>query len=129
MFVLSLAFAAMQLAASSLSGELSSAARPRSPCFSLSDWSGWKALDDRTLLLRLRGRDVYRIDLAHETSLLRSPGARLVSVVQGGEQVCRPIDLDLRVSDTAGSAVPIQAKSIRRLSEAEVEALPPSDRP
>lgn len=128
MIVLGFAFAAAQLAAS-LSHETSPPPRPRALCFSLSDWSGWKAPDDRTLLLRVRGRDVYRIDLTHGTSLLRSPGARLVSVVQGGEQVCRPIDLDLRVSDGGGSSVPIQAKSIRRLSKAEVETLPRRDRP
>lgn len=128
MIVLSLAIAAAQLVAS-FSGDTSPAPRPRAQSFSLSDWRGWTAPDDHTVLLRVSGNDIYQIELAHGTSLLQSPSARLVSVVRESERVRDPVDLDLRVSDATGLAVPIRAKSIRRLSRAEIETLPRRDRP
>lgn len=104
------------------------APRPARACFSLSDWSGWSAPDKNTLLMRVRNRDVYRVDLSHGTSQLTSPGVHIVSVVRGSDQVCRPIDLDLRVSD-GSFAMPIMAKSITRLTTEEIAALPKRDRP
>lgn len=105
------------------------APKPARSCFSLSDWSGWSAPDKNTLLMRVRNREVYRVDLSHGTSQLTSPGVHIVSIVRGSDQVCRPIDLDLRVSDSMGFAMPIMAKSITRLSAEEVAALPKRDRP
>jgi hypothetical protein len=102
---------------------------PARTCFSLSDWSGWSAPDKDTLLMRVRNRDVYRVDLSHGTSQLTSPGVHIVSIVRGSDQVCRPIDLDLRVADSMGFAMPIMAKSITRLTTEEIAALPKRDRP
>ena len=109
------------------------AARPAKPaptrsCFSLSDWSGWSAPDKNTLYMKVRHREVYRVDLSHGTNQLTSPGVHLVSVVRGANTVCQPIDLDLRVSDGFMS-MPIMAKTITRLTPEEVAALPKKDRP
>ena len=104
------------------------APRPARTCFSLSDWSGWSAPDKNTLLMRVRNREVYRVDLSHGTSQLTSPGVHIVSVVRGTDTVCKPIDLDLRVSD-GHFAMPIMAKSITRLTTEEIAALPKRDRP
>ena len=104
------------------------AAKPARVCFSLSDWQGWSAPDRDTLLMRVRNRDVYRVELSHGTSQLTSPGVHLVSVVRGIDQVCRPHDLDLRVSDGM-FAMPIMAKSITKLTKEEIAALPKRDRP
>lgn len=128
MIALSLASAAMRFA-TSWSSDRSPPPRVRPRSFSLLDWRGWKAPDDHTLLLRMSSYDIYRIDLTQGTSLLQAPGARLVSVVQDGERGRRPLDLDLRISDATGAAVSIQAKSIRRLSRSEADALPHCDRP
>ena len=105
------------------------APRPARTCFSLSDWSGWSAPNKDTLYLKVRNRDVYRVDLSHGTSQLTSPGVHLVSIVRGSDQICAPIDLDLRVSDSMGFAMPIMAKSITRLTTEEIAALPKRDRP
>ena len=102
--------------------------RPARSCFALSDWDGWSAPNKDTLYLKVRHRDVYRVDLAHGTNQLTSPGVHLVSVVRGSDQVCRPIDLDLRVSD-GFMAMPIMAKAITRLTPEEIAALPKKDRP
>jgi hypothetical protein len=64
----------------------------------------------------VRNRDVYQVDLSHGTSQLTSPGVHLVSIVRGVDTVCSPLDLDLRVSDGFGFAMPIMAKSITKLS-------------
>jgi hypothetical protein len=127
-----LATALLAAAAPALAAEKS--AGPKAPpaartCFFLSDWDGWKAPDDNTLYLKVRLRDVYRVDLAHGTSQLTSPGVHLVSIVRGSSQVCAPIDLDLRVSDSMGFATPIMARSITKLTPEEIAAIPKKDRP
>jgi hypothetical protein len=105
------------------------AARPVRACFSLSDWHGWSAPDKNTLLMKVRNRDVYRVELSHGTSQLTSPGVHLVSVVRGVDSVCAPLDLDLRVADGYGFAMPIMAKTITKLSPEEIAAIPKKDRP
>jgi hypothetical protein len=104
------------------------APKPARTCFSLSDWQGWSAPDRDTLYMKVRNRDVYRVELSHGTNQLTSPGVHLVSVVRGIDQVCRPHDLDLRVSDGM-FAMPIMAKSITKLTKEEIAALPKRDRP
>ena len=103
--------------------------RPARSCFSLSDWDNWRAPDNDTLYLRVRNRDVYRVDLAHGTSQLTSPGVHLVSVTRGIDQVCTPLDLDLRVSDGSGIAIPVMAKSITKLTPDEIKAIPKKYKP
>jgi hypothetical protein len=105
------------------------AAKPARSCFYLSDWEGWSAPDRDTLYLRVRNRDVYQVKLSHGTSQLTSPGVHLVSVVRGVDSICHPLDLDLRVSDGYGFAMPIMAKSITKLSAEQVAAIPKKDRP
>ncbi len=103
--------------------------RPARQCFSLSDWDNWSAPDRDTLYLKVRNRDVYQVDLSNGSSLLTSPGVHLVSVVRGVDSVCGPLDLDLRVSDGFGMAMPIMAKSITKLSAEQIAAIPKRDRP
>lgn len=104
-------------------------AKPARQCFYLSDWRGWTAPDKNTLYMKVRGRDVYRVDLAYGSNQLTWPGSHLVSVVRGPDSVCHPLDLDLRVSDGFGFAMPIRAKAITKLTPEEVAALPKKDRP
>ncbi|ALL12082.1 DUF6491 family protein [Caulobacter henricii] len=105
------------------------AAKPRPPCFSLSDWHGWSSPSRDVLYMKIRNRDVYRLDLAHGSNQLRSPGTHLVSVVRGSDRICTPIDLDLRVSDGFGIEMPIRAKTITKLTPEEIAAIPKKDRP
>ncbi|ACL93730.1 DUF6491 family protein [Caulobacter vibrioides] len=109
--------------------EPSKAAKPARQCFYLSDWRGWTAPDKNTLYMKVRGRDVYRVDLAYGSNQLTWPGTHLVSVVRGPDSVCHPLDLDLRVSDGFGMPLPIRAKTITKLTPEEVQALPKKHRP
>ena len=118
-------------AAPALADPAAKDAAPRAArsCFYLSDWDGWSAPDKNTLYLKVRNRDVYRVDLAHGTNQLTSPGVHLVSVVRGVDSVCAPLDLDLRVSDGFGMDMPIRAKTITKLTREEIAAIPKKDRP
>lgn len=98
-------------------------------CFYLSDWRGWTAPDKDTLYLKVRGKDVYKVDLAYGTNQLTWPGTHLVSVIRGVDSVCSPLDLDLRVSDGFGMAIPIRAKTITKLTPEQVAAIPKKYQP
>lgn len=110
-------------------GALAKPAKPARTCFSLSDWHGWTAPNKNTMYLKVRNRDVYRLDLAHGSSQLTWPGSHLVTIVRGSDNICSPLDLDLRVSDGTGFAIPIRAKTITKLTTEEIAALPKKDRP
>lgn len=98
-------------------------------CFYLSDWRGWTAPDKDTLYLKVRGKDVYKVDLAYGSSQLTWPGTHLVSIVRGVDSVCSPMDLDLRVSDGFGMAIPIRAKTITKLTPEQIAAIPKKYKP
>ncbi len=123
------------LAIAGLSASVASAqdaAKPVKPprqCFYLSDWRGWTAPDKNTLYMKVNGRDVYRVDLAWGANELTWPGSHIVSVVRGSDSICNPLDLDLRVSDGSGFAMPIRAKAITKLTPDEVKALPKKYQP
>jgi hypothetical protein len=106
-----------------------SAAKPRPPCFSLSDWDGWSSPSRDVLYMKVRNKEVYRLDLTRGSNQLGSPGSHIVSVVRGSDRICNPIDLDLRVSDGMGLAIPIRAKTITKLTPEEIAAIPKKDRP
>jgi Family of unknown function (DUF6491) len=104
-------------------------AKPARQCFYLSDWRGWTAPNKDTLYLKVRGKDVYKVDLAYGSNQLTWPGNHLVSVVRGVDSVCSPLDLDLSVSDGFGMAIPIRAKSITKLTPEQIALIPKKDRP
>jgi len=105
------------------------AIKPARQCFYLSDWRGWTAPNKDTLYMKVRGRDVYRVDLAFGSNQLTWPGTHLVSIVRGTDSICHPLDLDLRVGDGLGPAIPIRAKTITKLTPEQIAALPKKDRP
>ena len=67
--------------------------------------------------------------LAWGSNQLTWPGSHLVSVVRGSDSICQPLDLDLRVSDGMGFAVPIRAKAITKLTPDEIKAIPKKYQP
>ena len=105
------------------------AAKPARQCFYLSDWRGWTAPNKDTLYMKVRGRDVYRVDLSWGSNQLTWPGTHLISTVRGSDSICHPLDLDLQVSDGMGFATPIRAKAITKLTPDEVKAIPKKYQP
>ncbi|GGE99884.1 hypothetical protein GCM10011611_01860 [Aliidongia dinghuensis] len=105
-------------------------ASPKRQCFSLTDWrGGWRAPNPSVIYIRVNISDVWRIDLSTPSNQLMWPDRHLVSVARGGDAVCAPIDLDLKVADTHGYREPLIAKAITKLTPEEVAALPVKDRP
>jgi len=109
-------------------GARAASAQASRSCFSLSDWHGWEALGDRTLLLHVDISDVYRADLAADAPMLQWAGVHLTSIVTGPAMVCLPIDLQLQASDGEGFSEPVFVKALTKLTPAEVLALRPARR-
>jgi hypothetical protein len=101
---------------------------PRS-CFRATDWEGWRAPSADVLYLRVRHKDVYRVDLSAGSPLLKSVGAILVSNVRGTNLVCSPLDLDLSVADPSGFSTRLIPKAITKLTPEDVAAIPAKYRP
>lgn len=98
-------------------------------CFQSTDWQGWSSPSPTVLYLRVRIKDVYRLDLSAGSNQLQWPSNHLINTVRGSSTICSAIDLDLAVSDGAGFTQPLIVKSIRKLTPEEVAALPKKDRP
>lgn len=122
-----LAAAAMVVTTAPLAAQAAPAATPAASansCFYVRDWQGSTAPSDDTLLLRVNGRDVYKVDVGSGAKQLDGPGAYLISVTRGAPTVCKAIDLDLVIASTGGFRTPLIAKSIVKLTPAEIAAIP-----
>ena len=109
------------------------AAQPAShggQCFSSTRFENWRAPDARTIYIRVRANQYFRLDLAGECSALRVPGAQLITTFRGSDMVCSALDWDLKVSAGLDNTVePCLVKTMTRLAPAEVAALPEKVRP
>jgi hypothetical protein len=103
--------------------------RDSGPCFFVSQWTSSTALDDKTLLLRVNHRDVYKVGVTGGANELKYPGTFLVSQ-NHGNTICSHLDLQLSTSDTNSSIkTPLIARSLVKLTEAEIAAIPKKDLP
>lgn len=94
------------------------------PCFYLNDVDQLKADGARTLYARVSGRRYYRIDLRSECPGLQGNSEPPVLTSEPTSQVCGPMNLDIHVQGEL-----CMPKSIVRLTDAEVAALPKSVKP
>jgi hypothetical protein len=105
------------------------AAADRPSCFFSRDWDSWHSPDENTIYLRVGVRDIYRIDLSSGSKLLTWPDSHIISKLWGSSSICRPIDLDLSVSDGNGFREFVIAKAITKLTPEQVAAIPKKDLP
>ncbi len=99
-------------------------------CFFTNQFETWRAPDARTINIRVRGNQYYRLGLGGECHALLDPGARLITTFRGTSTVCSPLDWDLKVSSGIGSpAIPCIVRTMTRLSPTEVAALTSKNRP
>jgi len=99
-------------------------------CFSARDWTDWSSPSPDVIYLKVRNREVYRVDLLPAGKLgLERPGKYLVSTQRGSSRVCSPVDLDLKLGDLSGFSTPLFPQAITRLTRDEIAALPRKDRP
>jgi hypothetical protein len=108
-----------------------SPALAQSKCFSMRDFSGWRAPDDKTIYVRALASQYYRLDLSTECPMLTSPGVHLITKTRGSDQVCSGVDWDLAVSqDTIGHiASHCIVKTMTPLTKEEADAIPKKYKP
>jgi hypothetical protein len=105
------------------------ASMPGGDCFSTSQWRGWASPSDDVLFLRVDNNRYYRVDLLPGSGSIDRGGQFLINTVRGSNRVCSANDLDLKVASPAGFTTPLFPRAIRRLTPAEVAALPPNAKP
>ena len=111
----------------------SAAESPKDPgknCFLSYTWEGWTAPGDGdALYLRVGMHDIYRVDLTPGTHARKYGDRFLINRVRGSNWICSPLDLDLTLSDRQGFREPLIARSLRKLTPAEIAAIPRKDLP
>ena len=103
---------------------------PDRPCFASHTWQGWSAPGDGDVLyLRVGVHDIYRVGLTPGAHVRKGADRFLINKVRGSDWICSPLDLDLTLSDHLGFQEPLIARSLRKLTPAEVAAIPRKDLP
>ena len=117
-------------------GLVATAAQAASPeahqnCFPAGTaWQNWSAAANGDVLyFRVYINDIYRVDLTPGSRVYKSPGYFLVNEVRGSGWICSAIDLDLTLASDYGFRKPLIAVSMRKLTPAEVAAIPRSELP
>jgi len=111
-----------------LSGRATAETKPQD-CFPLTQWRGWKSPTPQLIYIKVGMHDVFAIDLNESNSFLKAPGMHLVSYSHGSDWVCSPLDLDLQLSSFPGIPEHLFVKRLRKLTQEEVAAIAPDDRP
>jgi hypothetical protein len=100
-------------------------------CFFSSELSSWREVGDKQVNLRVGVSDVYRLDLIGHC--LDLPFAETIGIETrgGSSEICSGLDVNLIVPQRETHAFPerCMATSLRKLSKAEVDALPRGQRP
>lgn len=105
--------------------------RPAHPCFSITDWHGWRAskTEQDVMYFKVRMHDVWRVQLTDKEPFLTAPDVHIVSTTWGPNTVCNPIDLQLKLAEYHGIDTPLIVKDLRKLTPEEIAALPKEDQP
>ena len=112
------------------------AAQPAAPasagnqCFFTTQFENWRAADAKTIYIRVRGNNFYRLAMGGECSAALLPSAQLVTVFRGSNLVCSALDWNLKVRPGLHEIPePCIVKTMTKLSPAEAAALPVKARP
>ena len=132
----SLILAAMAALAAGAAGSAAQAAAPpaakadRSACFYSRNVDGFSPVDKETVNIRVGVRDVYQLKiLGFSTDIDWAQRIALVSR-GGGSFICDAMDADLLVpSTTGGQSQRFPLSSLRKLTAAEIAALPKNQKP
>jgi len=100
-------------------------------CFSIRSFENWKALDAKTLYIRVNLHQYYRLDLANSCPTLLSPNSHLITKWRGSSWVCSARDGDLKAGDDPmrGFASPWIVRTMKALTDKEAAAIPRKFKP
>ena len=113
-------------------GAVPLAAQPlQKPCFPITELRSWKALNTRTIFVRVDFDRVIRLDFSNICSPLASPGSYLITRTRGSRLVCSPIDWNLSASPPPPDNFHERCfvTKMRLLLPNEVALIPPQYRP
>ena len=117
------------LSTSVVAADPATAAKP-SGCFFARDFESWKAPDAKTIYIRVRMHDYYRLDLEGSCPALLWPDSHLITKFQGTDTICSRLDWDLKVSQGMhGISQPCIVKSMTALTPAEAASIPDKFKP
>ena len=97
-----------------------------SACFNLNNVQSTRVPDDRNMYFRADSGRTYHIEFGTDCPNATNYVLILHPFDNNAQDICRAIELDVRVRDTGAICIP---KSLSVLSPAEVAALPPNARP
>jgi hypothetical protein len=103
-------------------------AAPAGQCFFSRDWKGWKAIDDKSMYVRVGLNKFYRVDFSSGCPELKQPNVHLITPSTTGT-VCTALDLDIKVQQVGGPTVACVASKLTPLSADEVAAIPKKQLP
>ncbi|WP_395673369.1 DUF6491 family protein [Phenylobacterium sp.] len=101
--------------------------KPARSCFWADAVNGFAAADDRTLNVRVGVRDVYQFEMFGPCRDIRWT-ERLALVSRGGSNICTGLDAEIIAPSPIGPQR-CQVRAVRKLTPAEVAALPKGARP
>ena len=118
------------LAATALAAGLPATAKPGQSCFHVTDWYGWKAVDDHTVYLNIGNNSVFRLEMAGACPLLTTGDSKIISVDrEGSGLICSPAELDIHVSEGSGIVTECIVGGMSELTPDQISALPKHLRP
>jgi len=125
------AIAAACLAASFPSqAQNANVSRPGDACFYSNQFESWRAPDDKTIIIRVGLSRYYRLDFVGSCIGITWPSSHLVTRVHGADLICKPLDWDLTVVDSAGGFEhACIVKSMTQLTPEEVASIPAKFKP
>jgi hypothetical protein len=123
------AAAALFLAAPAFAATSDKAPDSTRNCFLAHQWQSWKALNDKTILVRVNTNDVWRLDLNGGSRMITDQTNHLITHLSQSAWICTALDLaSMQVSD-GHITEPLFVRSVTKLTPDEVAALPQKDRP
>lgn len=102
----------------------------KNECFWARNATSFAAPDDRTVYVQVNHRDVFRLDL-----MIACPDVdwnqrvALKSTSGAGGSICGPLDIDIESHATGIGRQHCPVKAMRKLTPAEIAALPPRAKP
>ena len=124
------ALASLALAGCAAGARLNADAGPATggrQCFWANNVTGFRAVDDRTVNLRVGVREVYRLDLIGPCPDV-DWASQIAIQSRGGSSICTGLDAVL-IAPTSIGPQRCQVRTVRRLTPEEVAALPDAARP
>jgi hypothetical protein len=100
-------------------------------CFFARNISNWREAGDQIVNLRVGVRDIYQLKLLGHCPDLHWAEAIGIETRSGSDHVCSGLDVNIIIPGSVTHTVPLRcmATDLRRLTPAEVQALPPKQKP